>query len=701
MSGINVVVGKSPKGVNVDVGNKSGDKNVIEEVQVNGSALPVDEHKAVNVPVPTELSQLTDDASHRLVTDAEKAEWSAKSEFSGNYSDLSGKPFIPTKVSDLPNDAGYLTQHQDLSGYYNKGEVDAALATKQATLVSGTNIKTINNKSLLGGGNIEIEAGDEAVWGNISGTLANQTDLSAALDAKYQKPSGGIPKTDLASAVQTSLGKADTALQSESDPTVPSWAKAANPPTEVFVAEYGVTTTSELITAANANKTIFCVYNNKRYDYNGRVAAAATYDFHYFIAGINGQSYYVRLRSDNDTWSNGAYTFEKTTNLRTSWQSTPDNTHYPSEKLVKDSLDAIHQIPSGGTSGQVLSKASGTDYDTEWVTPSGGSSDAVQYTPQTLTDAQKAQARVNIQTLHANFGETITPVTTGAETTQNKAQTLVGNETDTTKYPCTKAVTDALGKWGVVSQTQTWTGSNATGYDYTMSNQVYGLIPQANIDLYEAAGAVFNATTGYFKLNGLTDISYEEMKVIYAWKRPKNICDCTYAISSRELRTNFSLFDLIDASRYGNAEGVPSVSLVGLATYSELIRVISIRPENRIDNFANWAQVAGMSWAFTGCVRLKEVVGVINTNRISSASQLAAFEQCYSLEDIFLNKLKYNVNFSDSSRLSVASILFMINRAQTTAITITLHPTAYARAIADADVQTALSNHTNVTLASA
>lgn len=49
----------------------------------------------------------------------------------------------------------------------------------------------------------------------------------------YSKPSGGIPKTDLASAVQTSLGKADTALQSftETDPTVPSWAKASTKPT--------------------------------------------------------------------------------------------------------------------------------------------------------------------------------------------------------------------------------------------------------------------------------------------------------------------------------------------------------------------------------------------------------------------------------------------------------------------------------------
>jgi hypothetical protein len=34
------------------------------------------------------------------------------------------------------------------------------------------------------------------------------------ISGKYEKPSGGIPKSDLASGVQTSLGKADTALQS-------------------------------------------------------------------------------------------------------------------------------------------------------------------------------------------------------------------------------------------------------------------------------------------------------------------------------------------------------------------------------------------------------------------------------------------------------------------------------------------------------
>lgn len=47
----------------------------------------------------------------------------------------------------------------------------------------------------------------------------------------YTKPSGGIPASDLASAVQTALTQAGTAVQTETDPTVPSWAKASTKPT--------------------------------------------------------------------------------------------------------------------------------------------------------------------------------------------------------------------------------------------------------------------------------------------------------------------------------------------------------------------------------------------------------------------------------------------------------------------------------------
>lgn len=47
----------------------------------------------------------------------------------------------------------------DLSNYYSKGETDTLLGEKQPTLVSGTNIKTINNESILGEGNIDIQGG--------------------------------------------------------------------------------------------------------------------------------------------------------------------------------------------------------------------------------------------------------------------------------------------------------------------------------------------------------------------------------------------------------------------------------------------------------------------------------------------------------------------------------------------------------------
>lgn len=46
--------------------------------------------------------------------------------------------------------------------------------------------------------------------GTIDGFIST---IGAAVGRKYEKPSTGIPKTDLASAVQTSLGLADTALQ--------------------------------------------------------------------------------------------------------------------------------------------------------------------------------------------------------------------------------------------------------------------------------------------------------------------------------------------------------------------------------------------------------------------------------------------------------------------------------------------------------
>lgn len=58
--------------------------------------------------------------------------------------------------------------------------------------------------------------------GNLTDSGKKASDFAtsaqgAKADTAYQKPSGGIPKSDLASGVQASLGKADTALQEHQD----------------------------------------------------------------------------------------------------------------------------------------------------------------------------------------------------------------------------------------------------------------------------------------------------------------------------------------------------------------------------------------------------------------------------------------------------------------------------------------------------
>lgn len=90
---------------------------------------------------------------------------------SGSYDDLTNKPAIPTKTSDLTNDSGFVNDYQ-LSGKQNK-------------LVSGTNIKTINNESILGSGNITTASQSELT--NLTTTVVNQASAITALNTAVFK----------------------------------------------------------------------------------------------------------------------------------------------------------------------------------------------------------------------------------------------------------------------------------------------------------------------------------------------------------------------------------------------------------------------------------------------------------------------------------------------------------------------------------
>lgn len=55
--------------------------------------------------------------------------------FSGSYNDLTDAPPIPTKTSELQNDSGYLTEHQDLTDYAKKTELEAVENTLSSEII--------------------------------------------------------------------------------------------------------------------------------------------------------------------------------------------------------------------------------------------------------------------------------------------------------------------------------------------------------------------------------------------------------------------------------------------------------------------------------------------------------------------------------------------------------------------------------------
>lgn len=77
------------------------------------------------INVPKNLSDLKEDAEHRTVTDEEKQSWNNKSDFSGNYEDLQGKPTIPTVPTTLPSPQAITITYGNQTHTYDGSEAVA------------------------------------------------------------------------------------------------------------------------------------------------------------------------------------------------------------------------------------------------------------------------------------------------------------------------------------------------------------------------------------------------------------------------------------------------------------------------------------------------------------------------------------------------------------------------------------------------
>lgn len=162
------------------------------------------------------------------------------SSFSGSYNDLSGKPTIPSATSDLDNDSGFITD-ADVPVKSVNGKTDAVnlTATDVGALPNTTEIPTktsdiTNDSGYITAADVPTKVSEldndsgyitDAALTPYAKTadiptktsqLTNDSNFATTsqVNAKYTKPSTGIPKTDLAAGVQDSLDKADSALQS-------------------------------------------------------------------------------------------------------------------------------------------------------------------------------------------------------------------------------------------------------------------------------------------------------------------------------------------------------------------------------------------------------------------------------------------------------------------------------------------------------
>ena len=114
------------------------------------------------------------------------------------------------------------TPTQGSTNPVQSGGVYSALANKLGKTGDGSNVTAAftvatTRANVATGEKLSVLCGKIAKWFADLGSLAFKSTVA---------------KSDLASDVQTSLGKADSALQSytETDPTVPEWAKAATKP---------------------------------------------------------------------------------------------------------------------------------------------------------------------------------------------------------------------------------------------------------------------------------------------------------------------------------------------------------------------------------------------------------------------------------------------------------------------------------------
>ena len=235
---------------------------------------------------------------------------------------------------------------------------------------------------------------------------------------------------------------------------------------------------------------------------------------------------------------------------------------------------------------------------------------------------------------------------------------------------------------------------------------------QALRELFVAAGALYNDTSadlsrtapwgetithkaGHYYLNGLGDITEEQMVQIYNYKDAIKYLPKREGYRNSPVRTYFTPCEV-------SGQKEPQYTHSAFVNNSNLETVIWTTLNTEINTVStnNMYNSQGAHSMFYGCKKLK----VIYPMNVKSAAtmEISNFNGCSSLVEVRLFNLMLNTGFKDSPDISKQSILYIVNNAiPANAITIILHPDAYARLANDPDIVAALEAKPLVSLVSA
>ena len=210
-------------------------------------------------------------------------------------------------------------------------------------------------------------------------------------------------------------------------------------------------------------------------------------------------------------------------------------------------------------------------------------------------------------------------------------------------------------------------------------------------DLYISAGAVYNEATGFYELNGLTDITEEQMRVIYEktwgwWLHLPSLNGFGSALP----RTNIPCPDY---KIIAYASNINLSSIFAISGNDDNLEVVNLRALYTPAAFDE-IKIVDFNWAFQGNEKIREVQGIINVKEARDNLNIGG-----NIETINIKGLKVSIRFYNSQRLSKESVLYMINNSEaTSAITISLNKAVYDVMKDDTDIIAALAEKTNITL---